>query len=387
VNNIQPVYIISAKRTPHGRFLGALSKKTSVELAVAAAKAALDGIDVNLIDQVIVGNVLAAGQGMNVARQIALRLQLPVTVPAFTVNMMCASGMQAVILAAQAIRSGTAEMVLCGGTESMSNAPYLLERARGGYKMGDGKLVDVLLRDGLIDPSSGEHMGLTAEWIVERYGISRQEQDQYARGSQSRYAEALALGRFTNELAPVEGCDADEPPRSSTTVESLSTLKPVFKDDGTVTAGNASGITDGAAMLVLCSEQRAMAAGFNPIAKFEHAAATGCDPSLMGLGPIHAVRKLCAQAGAEPHSFDLIELNEAFAAQAIACIRELGLSEQQTNPDGGAIAIGHPIGATGARLIVHLAHRLAQGQARSALATLCVGGGMGVAVSLQSSQN
>jgi acetyl-CoA C-acetyltransferase len=387
VNIDQPVYIIAAKRTPHGRFMGALSKKTGVDLAVVAARAAIEGIDPNLIDQVIIGNVLAAGQGMNVARQVALRLQLPVTTPAFTVNVMCASGMQAVILAAQAIRSGAADMVLCGGTESMSNAPYLLERARGGYKLGDGKLVDTLLRDGLIDPSSGEHMGLTAERIVERYRISRQEQDEYAFRSQQRYAEAVARGRFASEMVAIDGCTADEPPRPDTTVEGLSTLNPVFKNDGTVTAGNASGISDGAAMLLLCNEKGARAAGREAMANLVHATATGCDPSLMGLGPVHAVRKLCVQSGISMGGFDLIELNEAFAGQALACMRDLQLSEERTNPDGGAIAIGHPIGATGARLISHLTHRLAQDKARSALATLCVGGGMGVAVSLRAPAN
>jgi acetyl-CoA C-acetyltransferase len=370
------VSIVSAKRTPQGRFLGVLAGRSAVELGVAAGQAALDGIDSQLIDTVIVGNVLGAGSGMNVARQIGIHLGLPVSTPAFTVNMMCASGMQAVILAAQAIQSGSARMVLCGGTESMSNAPHLLARARTGYKLGNGVLTDTILRDGLMDVFSDEHMGLTAERVAARYQISREAQDGFAARSQQRYAAAYDAGLFRDEIVPLDGVEQDEPPRPGSTAETLATLSPAFQTGGTVTAGNASGINDGAAMLVLCDEQRARECGLNPMMIVTGSAAVGCEPSLMGLGPIYATRRVCRDAGEDAGAFDHIELNEAFAAQALACINELGLDEERVNPDGGAIALGHPIGASGARLLVHLAHRRPQ----LGLATLCVGGGMGCAV-------
>ena len=369
---MSPIWIVSAKRTPQGRFLGALAKRSAVELAVVAGRAALGEIDPARIDLVIAGNVLGAGLGMNVARQLGIGLGLPVSVPAFTVNMMCASGMQAVILGAQAIQTGAARMILCGGTESMSNAPYLLDRARAGYKLGDGVLIDSLLRDGLTDAFSDEPMGITAERIAERYKISREAQDQFAARSQHRYGAAQAAGHFQGEIAPVDGVEKDEHPRPSTTVEKLATLAPAFKPDGAVTAGNAAGINDGAAMLVLCDEERGRECGLEPMMVISASASAGCEPSVMGMGPVHAVRKL----GQDPGEFDMIELNEAFAAQSLACIGELGLDEEKVNPDGGAISLGHPIGASGARLLVHLAHR----RPRRGLATLCVGGGMGCAV-------
>ena len=369
---MKPIWIVSAKRTPQGRFLGALAKRSPVELAVTAAKAALSGIDPSLIDSVIVGNVLGAGYGMNVARQTGIGAGLPVSTPAFTVNMMCASGMQAVILAAQSIQSGQARMVLCGGTESMSNAPYLLNRARAGYKLGNGVLVDSMLRDGLTDAFSDEHMGLTAERVAERCKISRESQDHFAARSQQRYAAADEAGHFRDEIVPVEKLDRDEHPRPDTTAETLATLKPAFNPAGTVTAGNSSGINDGAAMLVVCSEQRGREYALAPLMVITASASAGCEPSLMGLGPVFATRLVSK----DPGEFDWIELNEAFAAQSLACIRELKLDEARVNPDGGAIALGHPIGASGARLLVHLAHR----RPRRGLATLCVGGGMGCAV-------
>jgi acetyl-CoA C-acetyltransferase len=289
--------------------------------------------------------------------------------------MMCASGMQAVILATQAIESGAARMVLCGGTESMSNAPYLLERARGGYKLGDGVLVDSILRDGLEDAFDHRHMGLTAERLAESHGISRVEQDEFAARSQQRHAAAQAAGRFTDELVPMPELAEDEPPRPETTAAALAKLKTAFQADGTVTAGNASGINDGAAMLVVCEEARGRELGLEPLMVITACATVGCAPALMGLGPVHATRKL----GLDVAAYDLIELNEAFAAQSLACIRELGLDDSLVNPDGGAIALGHPIGASGARLLVHLAHR----KPRRGLATLCVGGGMGAAVVLE----
>ncbi|MDD5261987.1 MAG: acetyl-CoA C-acyltransferase [Methylacidiphilales bacterium] len=372
---MKPIWIVSAKRTPQGRFLGGLAKRSAVELGVAAGRAALAGIDPSIVDSVIVGNVLGAGLGMNVARQIGIGVGLPVSTPAFTVNMMCASGMQAVILATQAIRGGAARMVLCGGTESMSNAPYLLNRARSGYKLGDGVLIDSALRDGLTDAFSNEHMGVTAERVAERCNISREAQDRFAVRSQQRYAAAEAAGHFRDEITPVDKLEKDEHPRPETTVETLATLRPAFNPKGTVTAGNASGLNDGAAMLVICDEARGIECGLSPLMVITAGASVGCDPDVMGLGPVYATRKITS----DPGGFDMIELNEAFAAQSIACIVELGLDEGKVNTDGGAIALGHPIGASGARLLVHLAHR----RPRSGLASLCVGGGMGCAVAMQ----
>lgn len=370
------IWIASAKRTPQGRFLGSLAKLSAVDLAVAAGRAALAGIDPERIDQVIVGNVLAAGQGMNIARQIGVKLGLPLRVPAFTVNMMCASGMQAVRLAVESIQAGNSRMILCGGAESMSNAPHLLPRSRTGYKLGDAVMVDSLLRDGLVDAFSGQHMGLTAERLAFSHAISRADQDQFAASSQQRWLAARDAGRFTKELVPLEELSDDEHPRGDTTAEKLSALKPTFlQKDGSITAGNASGLNDGAAMLVVCDEAAGREAGLEPLALIEKTSAVGCEPDLMGLGPVYATRAL----GIDPAVFDAIEINEAFAAQALACIRDLGLDESKVNADGGAIALGHPIGASGARLLVHLAH---QSHARS-LATLCVGGGMGCAVALR----
>lgn len=378
------VVIVAARRTPQGRLMGALSKRTAAELGIAASKAAIAdaGIKPGAIDLVIVGNVLAAGQGQNVSRQVALGAGLPVETPAFAVNMMCASGMQAVLLAAQAIRAGDASIVLCGGTESMSNAPYLLDRARGGYKLGDGVVVDSILRDGLVDAFQHQHMGVGAEALASKYAISRAEQDRFACESQRRYAHAAANGAFADEIVPVDGVAQDEHPRPDTTIEKLGTLKPAFRPDGTVTAGNASGINDGAAMLIVCSRAVADREGWTPLAKILGGAAAGCEPMMFGLGPVLATRRLCSARGVHLNDFDTIELNEAFAAQSLACVKELALDPSRVNVDGGAIALGHPIGASGARILVHLSHRIRRGQTKRGLATLCVGGGMGVAAAL-----
>ena len=373
------IYIVAARRTPQGRLAGVLAKYSAVDLALTAGKAALTGIDPAKIDSVILGNVIAAGQGMNIARQVGLRLGLPVTVPAFTVNMMCASGMQAVALAVQAIQAGQANAILCGGTESMSNAPYLLEKARAGYKLGDGKLVDALLRDGLTDPLSKEHMGGGMERLAKEYGVTRADQDAFAIRSHRRYFEASEAGRFAAELVALPELQRDEHPRADTKLEKLATLKPVFDPAGTITAGNASGINDGAAMLVVCDRETARRQGWQPLSVITGTTVVGCEPDRMGLGPVHAIRKLCDRLD----DFDTIEINEAFAAQTLACLKELKLTgDERVNPDGGAIAMGHPIGTSGARLLVHLAQRLAAGQARRGLAALCVGGGMGIAVAL-----
>ena len=397
------ICIVSAKRTPQGRFLGKLAKCSAVELATVTGRAALENIGstpenagligqgatvTELIDRVIVGNVLGAGLGMNIARQIGVGLGVPVDRPAFTVNMMCASGMQALILAAQSIAVGESSVVLCGGTESMSQAPYVSDRARAGLRLGHGKLIDTVLRDGLVDAFDNQHMGVSAERLAERFGITREAQDRFAFESQQKTARAIEEGSFDAELTPVAGLENDEHPRPDTTLEKLAALGPAFQADaaaapGTITAGNASGINDGAAMMLVCSEATAARRGWQPLAFITAYATAGCDPKLMGLGPVHATHRLCDRAGSKPTDYELVELNEAFAAQALTCIKELKLDPARVNVNGGAIALGHPIGASGARIVVHLAHQLAAGKAKNALATLCVGGGMGAAVALE----
>ncbi len=377
-------FIIAAKRTPQGRFLGKLSSHSAVDLAVAAGNKALAEIDPTVIDGVIIGNILSAGQGMNIARQIGVKVGVPLDRPAYTVNMMCASGLWSIILAAQAIKAEEAFVVLCGGTESMSNAPYLLERARQGYKLGDGAVIDSILRDGLVDSFDHQHMGTTAERLANEYKISRKEQDTFAEISQRRYADAVSAGHYAEEIITVDGLDKDEHPRPETTLEQLATLKPVFDKKGSVTAGNSSGINDGAAMLVVCGEKALRDHNWEPLAELGTWASVGCDPKYMGLGPVYATRKLCEQYGCEVDNFDTVEINEAFAVQTLACLNELKLDRDKVNQDGGAIALGHPVGASGARLATHIAHRIHAGKTQKGLASLCVGGGMGVAVSLQS---
>ena len=374
--------IVAARRTPQGRFLGALKALSAVDLGLAAAQAALAAIPPERIDRVIVGNVLGAGVGMNLARQIGLRAGVPQPVPACSVNMMCGSGMQAVILAAQAIRAGEAEVVLCGGSESMSNAPHLLQRAPEVRRLGADGRADSLQCDGLVDPLLGEHMGVTAERLATHYKLDRETQDAFAVRSHHAYAEALAAGRFAAELVAVGGCAHDEHPRPDLTREKLATLRPAFAATGTVTPGNASGINDGAAMLVLASAPAAARHGWPVLARLTAWTAVGCDPATMGLGPVHAIRQLRERHGIRHEDCDRIELNEAFAAQALACQHELGLDAARVNGDGGAIALGHPIGASGARLLVHLAQRTAAGDSRRSLAALCIGGGMGIAMAL-----
>lgn len=377
------VCIVAAARTPQGRFLGGLASVPAARLGAIAAEAALAraGISTEAIDQVIVGNVLGAGLGQNIARQIAIGAKIPLRCPAFTVNMMCASGLQAVALGAQAILAGDTTVALCGGVESMSNAPYLLERARSGYKLGHGSLVDSILRDGLVDSFSGRHMGDCLESLAGQLGISRQRQDAFALRSQER--ALAARGTLSHEIVAIDAVTTDEHPRPDTTLDGLARLKPAFAPDGTITAGNASGINDGAAMLVLCSEETARARGWRPMAIFACCASAGCEPILFGTGPVAATRALCQRGGYSLDQFDTVELNEAFAAQALACVDALGLHPDRVNPEGGAIALGHPIGASGARLVVHLAHRIARGESACALAALCVGGGMGIAAALE----
>jgi acetyl-CoA C-acetyltransferase len=377
------VVIVSARRTPFGRFRGALSTRSPVELGAVAAGAALAGIDRERIDGVIVGNVLSAGQGMNIARQIGIQAGLPISVPAYTVNMMCASGLQAVLLATQAIRAGDARTVLCGGTESMSQSALLVPRPPREASPSLDAVVDTMLRDGLVDSFSHRHMAETVEDLAREFAIPRAMQDEFAARSQECYAIALAEGRYRDEIVPVDDVTADEHPRPGTTVESLSSLKPVF--GGTITAGNASGVNDGAAMLVVAEADFARRQGWQPLAELEGGAAVGCEPQRMGLGPVHALRALCDRLAASLEDFDAFELNEAFAAQSLACLRQLELvpGDRRVNPDGGAIAVGHPIGASGARLVTHLAWKLARGESHRAAAALCVGGGMGIAAALR----
>jgi acetyl-CoA C-acetyltransferase len=372
------ICIVAAKRTPQGKFLGALSKYSALKLGAAAAQATLTGIGSEHVDLTIVGHCLAPEN--NIARQIAREAGVSIESPAYTVNMACASGMKAVMLAADAIRLGHATVVLAGGAESMTQAPHVMERGRTGSKFGHMELRDSLM-DALADCQLNEAMGITAERLAQQYEISRAEQDEFACRSHMKAIAAQDSGVFDAELAPLADLACDEQPRRDTTVARLATLKPAFKVDGTVTPGNASSINDGAAMLVLCDEETAEQKGWEPLAYIKAAVEVGCDPRIMGIGPVPATEKLCAQHGLSLREFDTIEINEAFAAQALACARGLSLAadDSRFNRHGSGISLGHPIGATGARLLVHLAHLTARGQSRQSLATLCVGGGQGVA--------
>ena len=377
------VCIVAAKRTVVGRFLGKLKNLSPVDLACAAARPVLNDLDAAKIDQVIVGNVLGAGQGMNIARQIGIRIGVPPEVPAFTVNMMCGSGLQAVRLAAQAIQGGEARAILCGGTESMSSSPYLVPRARQGLKLGDAALVDSILRDGLIDAFDGRHMGLLVEAMAASRDISRRQQDEWALRSQHRYGAAEVSGAFAGERVSLEGLATDEHPRPAATLDDLERLSVAFSSDGTVTAGNASGINDGAAMLLLADREFAERESWPILCNWVDSTAVGCEPASMGLGPVYALRRLCERQRLTLAECDAIEINEAFAAQVLACLQDLRVDEDSVNRCGGAIALGHPIGASGARLVVHAAHQIHRGAARRAAVSLCVGGGMGVAALLR----
>jgi acetyl-CoA C-acetyltransferase len=381
--------ILSARRTPIGRFLGQLAAFHPAELAGVAARAALSdaGTPPGAVREALFGCARQAGLGPNVGRQAALCAGLPETVPAFTVNQACASSLQALILGARAIAAGETDLVLVGGMESMSRVPFLLERARTGYRLGHAELVDAMYRDGFLCPLSGLLMGETAERLAERYRIPREEQDAYAAESQRRCEAARREGRFDAEIAPVRGegepLRADETPRDGVTPESLARLPPVFKPGGSVHAGNSCGIADGAAALVLASEERARALGVPALARVAGWASAGVDPAEMGLGPVPAVRNLERARGLPLDSFDLVELNEAFGAQVLACDRELRFDRARLNVNGGAIALGHPIGATGARIVVTLLHEMRRRGARRGLAALCASGGLGVAVAFE----
>jgi acetyl-CoA C-acetyltransferase len=338
------------------------------------------------------GCVLQAGAGMNVARQAALKAGIPVEVPGETVNRVCGSGLQAVVHAVEALRVGYVDVMVAGGTESMSNAPYILKGARWGYRMGHGEVLDSMIAEGLTCAINLHHMGITAEEVATRYKVSREEQDAFAAESQRRAGLALAEGRFKDEIVPVDvpqrkgdpvRVDVDEYPRPGTTVEKLAALKPAFKKDGTVTAGNASGLNDGAAALVITTRAQARATGAVPLARILAYVSTGVDPRIMGTGPIPAVRKVLERAGLEMNDIDLFELNEAFAAQSVAVVRELGLDSAKVNVNGGAIALGHPIGASGARVLTTLVYAMRAKGLRYGIAALCIGGGMGIAVAVE----
>ncbi len=385
--------IVAARRTPIGSFLGAFKDFSAVELGATVAKEILRelGVDGGEIADVIVGNVLQAGQGMNPARQIALTSGLPISVPGQTVNRVCGSGLQAVVTAVQGMRAGDGQLYLAGGVENMSRSPYLLQQLRGGQKLGDVPLVDSMVNDGLTDPTHRYHMGITAENMAAQWKVSREEQDEFALESHRRAAAAQAAGAFAAEIVPVsvpgrKGAvvvDKDESVRPDSSMEALARLKPAFKADGTVTAGNASGLNDGAAMLALCTDEFASQHGLQPLAEILGYAAIGVDPAVMGIGPAAAIPLALARAGVTLADIDLFELNEAFAAQSIAVRRELGLDAGKVNVSGGAVALGHPIGASGARVLVTLLHALrAQGK-QHGVASLCIGGGMGIAVVLR----
>lgn len=384
------IVIVSAVRTAIGSFGGTLASVPAPQLGTLVAQAALTraGIEASLIDEVVLGNVLQAGLGQNPARQAALNAGLPEAIPATTINVVCGSGLKSVIFAAQMIRSGDVDTLISGGMENMSAAPYLLDKARWGYRMGDGKIVDSVVKDGLSCAFNQYHMGMTAENIAERYNISRLEQDEVAQRSQQRAIAAIATGAFSHEIVPVTVPQKkgeivfieDEYPRAGTSTSSLARLRPAFKPDGTVTAGNASGVNDGAAALIIMSGEKARQLGLQPIARIRGYATAGVDPAYMGMGPVPATHKALENANLKMADIDLIEANEAFAAQFIAVGRELGLDPEKTNVNGGAIALGHPIGASGARILVTLLHALKLRGKSLGLATLCVGGGQGVSI-------
>lgn len=390
---MQDVVIVAATRTAIGSFQGALSTLPADELGAIVIRSLLErsGVAASEVDEVIMGQVLTAGSGQNPARQAAIRAGLPVAVPALTLNKVCGSGLKALQLAAQAIRCGDAEVVIAGGQETMSLAPYVLPKARTGLRMGHAELQDSMILDGLWDAFNDYHMGITAENIVERYGISREEQDAFAAASQQKACQALAESRFASEITPVSIAqrkgdplvfDRDEQPRDGTTADSLGKLRPAFKKDGSVTAGNASTLNDGAAAVLLMSADKAKTLGLPVMARIAAYASAGVEPDIMGTGPVPATRKCLQKAGWSLDQLDLVEANEAFAAQAIAVNRELGWDTGKVNVNGGAIALGHPIGASGCRILVSLVHEMQRRDAKKGLATLCIGGGQGVALAL-----
>ena len=385
------VVIVSAVRTAVGSFGGALAEVPAVELGALVIKEAIAraGIAPEQVDQVIFGNVIQAGLGQNPARQAAIKSGIPQEAPAWTLNMVCGSGLKTLELAAQAILAGDADIIVTGGMENMSRAPYLLNKARTGYRMGNATMVDSMIQDGLQDAFDDVHMGITAENVADDYNLTREELDRYSTSSQNRAEEAIKAGKFVEEIVPVviprrKGdpivFEQDEFPRFGTTFEGLNKLRPAFKKDGVVTAGNASGINDGAAALVVMSKAKALELGLTPMATLVSWASAGVDPKIMGTGPIPATRKALAKAGLTIEDIDVVEANEAFASQTLAVARDLKLDMDKTNVNGGAIALGHPVGASGARILVTLLHEMKRRDAKLGLATLCIGGGQGTAL-------
>ncbi len=390
---MEQAVIVAAHRSPVGGFGGSLSSLTAVELGTQVIRATLEraGVAPEQVDEVILGHVLTAGTGQNPARQSAIHAGLPEHVPAMTINKVCGSGLKAVSMAAQAIALGDAEIIIAGGQESMSQAPHVLPNSRNGQRMGDWKLDDTMIRDGLWDAFNQYHMGVTAENLAEKYAISRQEQDEFAARSQQRASAAIEAGYFRDQIIPIEvpqrkgdplRVDTDEHPKAGTTAEGLGRLRAAFAKDGTVTAGNASGINDGAAVVVVMSASKARELGLEPLARISAYASAGVDPSIMGSGPVPATRRCLERAGWSVADLDLIEANEAFAAQAIAVTRELKWDLERVNVNGGAIALGHPIGASGCRVLVTLLHEMQRRDVGRGLATLCIGGGQGVALAV-----
>lgn len=386
---MKEVVIVSACRTAIGKFGGGFKNTPAVELGAVVIKEALKraGIEGKDVDEVVMGNVLQAAQGQNPARQAMIKAGMPIEVPALTVNKVCGSGLRCVSLAAQMIKAGDADVIVAGGMENMSMAPFAVPKARYGYRMGNGVLVDTMIKDGLWDAFNDYHMGITAENVAEHFGITREDQDALGVRSQVKACEAIKSGAFKSQIVPVTVhqkkqdvvIDTDEFPREGTTLEGLAKLKPAFKKGGTVTAGNASGINDGAAAFVVMSADKAKELGLKPMAKIVSYASAGVDPAIMGTGPVPSSRKALAKAGLEVKDLDLVEANEAFAAQAVYCCRELGFDMDKVNIHGGAIALGHPIGASGARILVTLLYGLEEVGGKYGLATLCIGGGQGTA--------
>ena len=390
---MKEVVIVAAKRTAIGSFLGGLASVSAPQLGQVVIRAVLEdaGVKPEQVDQVIMGNVLTAGVGQNPARQAAIAAGIPVSVPASTLNVVCGSGLRAVHLAAQAIVSGEADIVVAGGQESMSQSAHIIQM-RNGQKMGNAQLIDSMVYDGLTDVYNQYHMGITAENIVEKLSISREDQDALALASQQRAAKAQAEGKFDAEIVPVQipqrkgdplRFERDEYIKADSNEQSLAKLRPAFKKDGTVTAGNASGINDGAAAVLVMSADKAAELGLTPLAKIKSYAMSGIEPEVMGLGPVNAVRKTLEKASWSLQEVDLVEANEAFAAQALGVSKELGLDMDKVNVNGGAIALGHPIGASGCRILVTLLHEMQRRSAKKGLATLCIGGGMGVALAVE----
>ena len=386
---MKEVVIVSACRTAIGKFGGSLKDVPAADLGAIVIEEAIKraGIDKAIVDEVVMGNVLQAAQGQNPARQAMIKAGLPVETPAMTINKVCGSGLRCVSLAAQMIKAGDADVIVAGGMENMSAAPYAIPKARYGYRMGNGVLVDTMIKDGLWDAFNDYHMGITAENVAEQFGVSREDQDALGARSQQKACEAIKSGAFKDQIVPVvihgkKGdtvFDTDEFPREGTTVESLAKLKPAFKKGGTVTAGNASGINDGAAAFVVMSAEKAAELDLKPMAKVVSYASAGVDPSIMGIGPVPSSRKALEKAGLTADDLSLVEANEAFAAQSVYVVRELGLDMSKVNIHGGAIALGHPIGASGARILVTLLYGLKEVGGKYGLATLCIGGGQGTA--------